>query len=1153
MSTSNRFVHFILAMTFVLGLGVSAVYALQVIAPGQYTRNGTGGVGAHGVTPTTVSPITRPPAKAVIRNIPAAGRKAAVLAQLPDLVIGRLYVTPSMIHAGDRISLRVRVSNHSTMAIRGIKVRFLNRQNRRVLGEKTLNLAAGAFAVSQLRTTLVGNGRVDIAAILDPNQRVAERNEKNNMAQLQLSVTPAKTSTARVITAVHPPAVRNHPVPRSRQLRGVPGLFQKQRAKLATVTPKVRIRKSPHLSTTVPQFGPRVPPRQTRGFGKNNPQFHAFGATSASAAAAATRNTSIAQKMTRLPLHRPALVFGSKLKLRGRIGKSSQTHEISSTPAPLIAMSALPRSNPKAVDVVGHVRSDSGVRIGSAQSSTVPRTQLQLRVALPSGNSVPFSGQVSMVVSPKQGDTWLSNKSYQLQWTLSDSQTDVKTIELWNISTKVKEKDQKVLSIAPVVAKKQGDVFSMPFTIPTKLKAGSYFFRMQGVANINGKNQAYAIDSGVFIIAWGLTAGNYQTAIVEAPFQIEYTYAKDRPMISFFSYDKNVTKCNGLNIRFYWQDEGQNLYGGIWTFEWQSPTKGWLKKTGPIAGLPMPDEFKDKQGMVLANIPLCEYKNSAVPFSFYLKDSSKLVSNKVYGVMNSGHSPHTLADFAKTASPSGKVDVSPLAKKSADVATPVTFITPPLNKIGWYIRGASIDIKYQLNKVPVSVKTIPITLDLVRLPGNVIVKKIQTTKVPNNGQPYMTSWKIPQSLPLGYYYFKASTSKLTNSAKSGRFITVSKGVITTSPIKDSVYKVWDTVVIKWKSMGISSPGMMNLEFHAINAAKHLRLNKTPVPIKSGTYSWKITPGSVPNGEGYITLYDADSTGTILGYTQYFNITYPQQGAPSLVFTTPKPQQSAKWLPGTLEEVAWKVQGQFLGAIPLALTLENLDTGKIYPIGKTAINSGIPGKYLVNIPANQSPGLYHILAQSPTLGLLGTSPPIEIVGSNMPGPAYNTQFAITKVDYPISGGAVTVHVQVNTPKSFRFNGLYPPHWGSQYLAYRIANFRDKATPEVVVVGDISVKKNPSLFPKHVFPKGQSDYVITFTPTFTKPLKVFAKVTQFPSGPFEAGSMCMTFYHPKLELVLTTTTNTENIAARVQKYLLDTSEEASWCRPGTMKQW
>ncbi|HED13546.1 MAG TPA: hypothetical protein ENI62_07830 [Gammaproteobacteria bacterium] len=215
MSAPNRFKHIVMAASMVLGSGVSAVFALQLqmITPGQYTRNDAGGTSTRSAVSTTTSPVARPRAGAgagvSTRRIQAVGKTAAVLKQLPDLVIGRLYATANVIHSGDNISLQVKVSNRSSIAIRGIRVRFLNRQSRQVLGEKTLNLAAGAFAVSRLNTPVVGNGRVGIAAILDPNQRVAERNEKNNAAQLQLSITPTTTRTSQAITAGHTPIASN--------------------------------------------------------------------------------------------------------------------------------------------------------------------------------------------------------------------------------------------------------------------------------------------------------------------------------------------------------------------------------------------------------------------------------------------------------------------------------------------------------------------------------------------------------------------------------------------------------------------------------------------------------------------------------------------------------------------------------------------------------------------------------------------------------------------------------------------------------------------------------------------------------------------------------------------------------------------------------
>ncbi len=824
-----------------------------------------------------------------------------------------------------------------------------------------------------------------------------------------------------------------------------------------------------------------------------------------------------------------------------------QAHETFSIPAPMPGMSASQRGNPQAVLAPGGIHPDSSVRIGPAQTVLAAVKNTKLREALPSGNITPLKGKISMVVAPKKGATWLYNKSYQLQWTLSGSQADVKTIALWIVPNDVNKKVQQVLSIPQTAVHKKGGVTSMPFTVPAKLKEGNYFFRLKGVEVVNGKKQAYTIDSGVFIISWAITGGSHLVAKdslgTALPAMLEY--AKDRPIISFFTYDKKVKNCNGLNMQFYWQDKGQNLYGGSWTLEWKT-TKGWLKKSGPMAELPMPDEFKDKQGLAKINIPLCDYISSATPFRFYLTDSDKLTGNKVSGTANPTKSVHTLAG---TSNPSGTNIPSP-TKKLANLATPVTFITPSRNEMDRYIRGTSIDIVFQLNKVPASVKSMPISLDLFRWPGHKIVMKIKTVMIPNNGKPYTTSWKIPLSLPGDLYYFKATSSTLFGNATSGFFAAIDKGVVITAPAKDSVYRVGDTVVIRWKSIGISNPGTVNLEFYADKAAKHLRLNKNPVPIKNGIYSWKIVPGSVPAGIGYIILNDYHTNLNPGGGFQILDaglpirITYPQQDAPSLVFTTPKPWQITKWLPGTSEEVAWKARGQFIETMPITLTLKNLGNGKTFQLGKTTITKQkhlgsatfaggeiyykdekatigwSTGKYSLKLPAKLPPGPYRILAQSPTLGLLGTGPVIELLGSNMTGPAVNTIFNITKVNYPMFGGPLTVHVRVNAPKSFRFNGISHPNWGTQYLGYRIANYRSGTKPEVVTNDHVSVKKNPALFPKSIFPKGISNYVIAFTPKFTKSAIAVKTIQAMPSDSLGPGEICITTYSPKLDLSLVT---------------------------------
>ncbi len=334
----NRYKSIMLITGILLGSGTNTILALQLqmVAPGQYGRNPVGSTRTQAATSTTASPTVQPQTWTGRQNAQVPGKTDSVRAQLPDLVIGRLYTSTHGIHSGDTISLRVKVSNRSSTSIRGIKVRFLNQQRRQVLAEKTLNLAAGAFSVSQLNTPVFGNGRTNIVAIIDPNRRITERNETNNTAQIQLSITPAAMRTSRIITP-SPTPTSNSSVLRSRQLHRASGLFLTQQAKMVVSGSIAGNKKTPDSQPPRPQLGLAVTPGgQARGFDSKKQQFRTFGITAAASLPgqqAVTikrklkplKRTDTTLKITTLPLHRSTLVFGSRIRERVRMGKNGST------------------------------------------------------------------------------------------------------------------------------------------------------------------------------------------------------------------------------------------------------------------------------------------------------------------------------------------------------------------------------------------------------------------------------------------------------------------------------------------------------------------------------------------------------------------------------------------------------------------------------------------------------------------------------------------------------------------------------------------------------------------------------------------------------------------------------------------------------------
>lgn len=403
-------------------------------------------------------------------------------------------------------------------------------------------------------------------------------------------------------------------------------------------------------------------------------------------------------------------------------------------------------------------------------------------------------------------------------------------------------------------------------------------------------------------------------------------------------------------------------------------------------------------------------------------------------------------------------------------------------------------------------------------------KPIAIKTVANNGQLHTIHWKIPSTLKKSFgYYFKATASKLKTSTDSSLFSIDDKGIAITHPASGSTYQVGDTVHFQWQSHGFFSKQGLDfligiIEGNSLIVDKNNIINKTPISVTSGNWSWKIQPGIVPEGKNVIAVLNSGDAIAIIP----INIIYPKtMKKPGLVFETPAASQTIKWLVGTSEWIKWQATGLPAGTnVDFILQNTGSGPGTARVIGQASISS-FRGKTMLKIPGMMASGPYKLLASNNILGILGTSSVVEIVGSDMTtsvGPTPNTKFTITKADYPYAGGPLTIHLQVDTPKSFRFGPGGHPKLGSQAITAVLSNFRYGTTSQTASSTTVSIKTDASVFPKYVFAKGISHYVVTFTPSLQKPLSPLVTTHSSPSDPFGPGNVCVTYYYPKLQIFL-----------------------------------
>ena len=135
--------------------------------------------------PTSSNTLSR---ESVIKTVPLTRNENKTVSPLPDLAITKLTASPHTVQSGDKVKLRAEVKNNGDSTISGVLVRFMN--GRKKLGEKTISAIGGRSTVtSDISTSINGNGGITIQVLVDPDNKIAESNERNNQKQVQLMLT----------------------------------------------------------------------------------------------------------------------------------------------------------------------------------------------------------------------------------------------------------------------------------------------------------------------------------------------------------------------------------------------------------------------------------------------------------------------------------------------------------------------------------------------------------------------------------------------------------------------------------------------------------------------------------------------------------------------------------------------------------------------------------------------------------------------------------------------------------------------------------------------------------------------------------------------------------------------------------------------------
>ena len=1063
------------------------------------------------------------------------------------LVVKKISITPANPHVGDKVAIHALVANNGPEAVKGVKIAFY--LGRKQVAWQVYDIKAkssqdyrGFFTQAQAPKA----GTYTVRALVDPNRTLERTSYKCNSAVLKITlhspVVRKRPGTALIKGKTTPQSGTRHTgnkgtpsgnpevktperVPTRRIAPMPPGQIHTITVKVLTRsrTPSSRTRRGENIHALEIRWARKgtlpgrvdiflhLYRRSGKGLCLRRNAANNGRATLPVPGKAKTGQRYIVRIQTHDgKIHGDSKSFSLSPETPVKTGGHPQT-VTSARRAKGGGVAATPISIPRTVDASAHkktphakqVKLDPGIGPNRARINSA--AAIKKRITLPGKmttygpqpGSPPGGGTWETITSPKGNNRWERGKTYRIMW--EPSGVKVTKVAWTNAATKASH-DIFSSTTTPITTG------YMDWAIPGTLVTGNYVITIT-VGATSVKSGKFSVTPSSFMKA------GFQKANPAGPANSWKNHIPDNkhagaPRITYFDYtlvDLDKQKNYILKLQFYWEDT--DLYGGKWTFEYNYGKLG--KKTGALASLPHGNDFREPKGMTMIEIPF-DKKSSmgkSLPIAFYLTDAKGVTGNVV----------------KKTVAFPGSLSALPPAKLIA--SGPITFVSP--SHPGIYVKGTKVDIQLSLS-AKLKAQNPVIKIELVPASKKGSSSVIYNKTLPKDGR---VSWTIPESIAEGAYHLRASSAKEYTTSESFLRI-LDKGITVTSPKEGSRYQVGDTVLIQWKAKGLPENETMNIYFGGSNN----KLNKTPVPIKSGSWSWKIKPGFFCTGGHYLE-FEQSQTNDFLTRVSVI-ITYPKNVTPpSMVFTKPSAGQATRWMAGTSQEVEWGASGEFSEAVQLRIYLDLRDKNKPFiqcKIGDIKISagthSGLLHKTKVKIPTDLPSGPYQMTSVVVTGGasggagkVLGKGPVVEVLRSGYMDsmiPDSKTTFKITGVEYPKVGGPMTVHVQVNSPKPFRITSMGNQNWGTQYLAYRISNYVFGQNPEVAVNDDVSVKENPSFFPNHVFPSGVSVYSLVFTPKLIKPVNVFTTLQDMVTNPFSAGAICWHHYLPKLEIYLDT---------------------------------
>ncbi len=123
---------------------------------------------------------------------------------LPDLLISRFSASPKQIKSGDTVRLTVQIKNTGKQSLRKLTIAFYDLNSNKIVAKKVVSIAGGASKYASTMVSLTGKGRVKIAAIVDPDRKIKESNEKNNEIKTTVSIMEPIESSGALVSETLP-------------------------------------------------------------------------------------------------------------------------------------------------------------------------------------------------------------------------------------------------------------------------------------------------------------------------------------------------------------------------------------------------------------------------------------------------------------------------------------------------------------------------------------------------------------------------------------------------------------------------------------------------------------------------------------------------------------------------------------------------------------------------------------------------------------------------------------------------------------------------------------------------------------------------------------------------------------------------------------